>query len=127
MDVEDDNEEFWGLLGGKGEIKPAEEDSKDTSESVEKKMYVVSDENGPVKVKEVPLSKSNLVSDDVCIVDAGNNAFVWIGKGSTKGEKQQGMLISYRYLKAMGRYESTRVTRVMEGQEGRCRPFLEVF
>lgn len=127
LDVEDDNEEFWGLLGGKGEIKPAEEDSKDTSESVEKKMYVVSDENGPVKVKEVPLSKSNLVSDDVCIVDAGNNAFVWIGKGSTKGEKQQGMLISYRYLKAMGRYESTRVTRVMEGQEGRCRPFLEVF
>ncbi|KAL7529645.1 hypothetical protein ACHAXR_003069 [Thalassiosira sp. AJA248-18] len=89
--------------------------------------YVVSDENGTVKVKEVPLSKRNLVSDDVCIVDAGNNAFVWIGKGSTNGEKQQGMLISYHYLKAMGRYESTRVTRVMEGQEGRCRPFLEVF
>mmetsp|Transcript_9081 Transcript_9081/g.20524 ORF Transcript_9081/g.20524 Transcript_9081/m.20524 type:complete len:380 (-) Transcript_9081:1364-2503(-) len=128
LDVEDDDEEFWELLGGKGEIKPAEEAAtEDSSGSAETKMYVVSDSSGPVKVKEVPLSKSALASDDVCIVDAGNNAYVWIGKGSTKGEKQQAMLISYRYLKAMGRYDSTCVTRVMEGQEARCRPFLEVF
>lgn len=128
LDVEDDNEEFWELLGGKGDIKPAEEAvEEDTSESLEKKMYIVSDSNGPVKVKEVPLSKSSLVSDDVCIVDAGDNCYVWIGNGSTKAEKQQSMIVTYRYLKAMDRSDSTCVTRVMEGQESRCKHFLKVF
>ena len=41
------------------------------------KQYVVSDEEGPVKVKEVVLSKSSLVSDDVCLVYAGSNVYVW--------------------------------------------------
>lgn len=126
LDVEDDDEEFWELLGGKGEIQPADEAGAE-EESVEKKMYIVSDSSGPVKVKEVALSKDSLASDDVCIVDAGNNTYVWIGKGSSKAEKQQAMMISYRYLKAMGRCDSTCVHRVVEGQEARCRPFLDVF
>jgi len=80
-----------------------------------------------VKVKEVPLAQTSLVSDDVCMVDAGNYVYVWIGKGSTSGEKQQAMVATSRYLKGMGRYSSTCVTRVMEGQERRCRPFLKLF
>ena len=39
------------------------------------KQYVVTDSEGPVKVKEVPLAKSSLVSDDVCIIDG---AFLFI-------------------------------------------------
>mmetsp|Transcript_18112 Transcript_18112/g.32762 ORF Transcript_18112/g.32762 Transcript_18112/m.32762 type:complete len:381 (+) Transcript_18112:98-1240(+) len=127
LDVEDDNEEFWELLGGKGVIKPAEDDTKALSESVEKKMFVLSDAGGSVKVKEVPLAQTSLVSDDVCMVDTGNAVYVWIGKGSTNGEKQQAMVATSRYLKGMGRHGSTCVTRVMEGQERRCRPFLKVF
>lgn len=124
LDVEDDNEEFWALLGGKEEIKPAEEDKV---ESAEKKMYVLSDASGTVKVKEVPLAKSSLVSADICIVDVGDDVFIWIGKGSTRSEKHQAMIISSRYLKAMGRYGLACVTRVKEGQERRCLPFLKVF
>mmetsp|Transcript_8525 Transcript_8525/g.20857 ORF Transcript_8525/g.20857 Transcript_8525/m.20857 type:complete len:376 (-) Transcript_8525:84-1211(-) len=128
LDVEDGDEDFWELLGGKGEILPAEEATEEeSSESWEKKMYTVSDSDGSVQVKQVALSKGALSSDDVCIVDAGNDVYVWIGMGSSKGEKQQAMLISYRYLKAMGRYETTCITRVIEGQEARCKPFLEVF
>merc|ERR1712226_1073453 len=55
LDVEDDNKEFWELLGGKGEIKPAEA-VEEVARSTEKKMYVVSDASGIVKVKEVPLT-----------------------------------------------------------------------
>ena len=73
------------------------------------------------------MAKSSLVSDDVCIVDVGDNAYVWIGEGSTKAEKQQAMMISYSYLEEMGRLDSTCVTRVMEGQEARCPQFLAVF
>ena len=91
------------------------------------KQYVVSDEEGPMKVKEVALLKSSLVSDNVCLVYAGSNVYVWIGKGSTKDEKQQATMLTSRYLHAMGRYEDTCVTRIMEGQERRCKPFLAVF
>lgn len=89
--------------------------------------YVVSDASGSTKVKEVPLDRSGLVSDDVCIVDVGRDVYVWIGKGSTAAEKQQSMIISNRYLKALGRSDETRVTRVMEGQEKRCSSFVKVF
>jgi hypothetical protein len=129
-EVGSDNEEFWELLGGMGTIKPPEDAAVDTTttsrEVAQKKMYVVSDSGGIVKVKEVPPSKNSLMSDNVCIVDAGSDAYVWIGTGASNDEKQQGMLLSSRYLKAVGRYESTRVTRVMEGQEGRCKSFLKV-
>ena len=130
LDVEDDNEEFWEILGGKGEIKAAGETAADdaSSESVAKKMYTVSESGGPVKVTEVPFSRSSLASNDVFIIDTmKDDAFVWIGKDSSFAEKHQSMLISYRYLKAMDRYDSTCVTRVLEGQEDRCTPFLEVF
>merc|ERR1711862_71687 len=126
LDIDDDNDEFWELLGGKGKIKPAEDDAK-VSDSFMKKMYVVSDASGSTKVKEVPLKKSGLVSDDVCIVDVGDNVYIWVGKGSTVAERQQSMLISNRYLKSLGRSSETNITRVMEGQETRCRPFLKVF
>ena len=126
-EVGSDDEEFWDLLGGMGTIKTAEDAVDITSrEVVQKKMYVVSDSGGIVKVKEVSPSKSSLMSDNVCIVDAGSDAYVWIGTGASNDEKQQGMLLSSRYLKAVGRYESTRVTRVMEGQEGRCKSFMKV-
>ena len=38
LDVEDDDEEFWQLLGGKGEIKPAQDDAKSPSDPPVKKM-----------------------------------------------------------------------------------------
>jgi len=129
LDVGDDNEDFWELLGGKGDIKPAEDAAEESSESVLKKMYNISDSGGSVQIKEVPLSRKSLASasNDVLIVDAGDNVYVWIGKGATKNEKQQAIILSYRYLKAMDRDSSTCVSRVVEGQERRCKPFLEVF
>jgi hypothetical protein len=111
-----------------GEIRPAEgvDASSSTRELAQKEMYVVSDSGGIVKVKEVTPSRSSLVSDNMCIVDAGSDAYVWIGTFASNDEKQQAMMLSSRYLKAVGRYESTRVTRVMEGQEGRCKSFMKV-
>lgn len=125
-DVGKNDAEFWELLGGMGEVKPAEE-AEASQEVAEKKMYVLSNSGGILKVKEVSLSKSSLVTDDVCIVDAGSDAYIWIGTGASNDEKQQAMMISSRYLKTVGRYESTRVTRVLEGQEGRCKPFTNLF
>mmetsp|Transcript_9500 Transcript_9500/g.19106 ORF Transcript_9500/g.19106 Transcript_9500/m.19106 type:complete len:397 (-) Transcript_9500:70-1260(-) len=127
LGVEDDNEEFWELLGGKGEIKADKEDVDVTYDDAEKKMFCISDAEGSVGFKQVPLSESSLASKDVFIIDTGSNAYVWIGKDSTSSEKQQAIIITCRYLQQMDRHNWTCVTRILEGQEDRCKPFLEVF
>ncbi|KAL7465989.1 hypothetical protein ACHAXS_006285 [Conticribra weissflogii] len=128
LDVGNDDEAFWALLGGKGEIKPADDEKLvASSKAISKKMFSLSDESGSVQVKEVSLSKSNLDTNDVYLVDIGNNVYIWVGKGSSKVEQQQAMIIVNRYLRAMDRSKTTRVSRVIEGQERRCRQFLKVF
>ena len=127
VDVDDDNEEFWNLLGGKGEIQaPSPTEEEEPLEHEETKMYVLSDYGGGIKITEVPADKSNLVSEDVCLVDAGSRVFVWIGKDSTLREAQVAMTIVEKHLNAMGRATTTAVTRVLEGQEHRCRGFSTV-
>jgi hypothetical protein len=135
LDVGNEDENFWRLLGGKGEItssspapvKEAEEEESSSTEEESKKMYVLSDVSGSVKITAVPFSKASLVSDDVCIIHVGDSLYVWVGKGSNKTEQQQAMMRSYQYLKAVKKNKTTRVTRVMEGQEDRSQPFWDVF
>lgn len=76
---------------------------------------------------EVPWSRSSLVSDDVFIVDCGEDLYVWVGKGSTTAEREQSMLISHSFLEELGRTETTRIHRVKEGQEGKLEQFLAEF
>jgi hypothetical protein len=125
VDVKDDEEEFWNLLGGRGEIQALSPDDDEEEEpfEFETKMYVLSDSGGNITISEVPADKSNLVSGDVCLIDAGSQVYVWIGKDSSKREHQVSMLVVEKHLKAMGRANTTTVTRVLEGQESRCRGF----
>ena len=109
-------------MGGKGDIKPSNEESTVVYTDAEKKMFSVSDSEGTIQVKE-----DSLVSSDVFIIDTGDKCFVWIGLDSTPDEKQQAIIIAFRYLQQMNRHDWTLVTRVIEGQEARCKPFLEVF
>merc|ERR1712029_1181080 len=114
-------------MGGKGEIAVAEEESTVSVVSEEKHMYVVLEADGYVDAEEVLMSKSNLASDHVFIVDCGHDLYVWVGKASTNAERGQSMLISYSFLEELGRSETTRVHRVKEGQEHQCQHFLPQF
>ena len=91
----------------------------------ETKMYVLSDAGGAIRITEVPADKNNLVSGDVCLIDAGTQVYVWIGNDSSKREHQVSMLVVEKHLKAMGRANTTTVTRVLQGQESRCRGFRQ--
>jgi hypothetical protein len=128
VDVKDDEEEFWNLLGGRGEIQALspDDDAEEEPFEFETKMYVLSDSGGNITISEVPADKSNLVSGDVCLIDAGSQVYVWIGKDSSKREHQVSMLVVEKHLKAMGRANTTTVTRALEGQESRCRGFQNV-
>jgi len=82
-DVKDDDKYFWEHLGGKDEIKEeAKYTDKDIPEEHEPLMYVLSDKNAVINVREVSVSKSSLVSDDVCLIDTGATIYVWVGKVS---------------------------------------------
>jgi hypothetical protein len=57
LDVDDDNEEFWALLGGKSEIKPANIVEEEPTIEASNMMYEVSDEDGKATVRSVEVSK----------------------------------------------------------------------
>lgn len=59
-----------------------------------------------------------LDSNDTFILDQGGCAlFVWVGKGSTKEEKLQGMKVAVNFLRNKKYPDYTQVTMVKEGME----------
>lgn len=129
-DVGDDGE-FWNLIeGSKDDIPPAYvklDELQELDRSQHKtKLYVLSDQGGAISISEVEPTKANLVSGDVCLIDAGHTAYIWVGKGSTKREQEQSMIVVDKYLQISHRSNTTSVTRVLEGQEARTHGFSEV-
>jgi len=125
VDVGDDNDDFWSRLGGKGDIAPASDDAEPEPQG--SKMYVVTDEGGKISVKSVDSDRGNLDSGNVCLIDMGHAAIVWIGSGSSKSEQQQAMIITNATLRHFERENSTTIYRIMEGQESRCPIFDQAF
>lgn len=126
IDVGDDNEEFWSLLGGKCDIPDAvDEDAAPIQ--VDPTMYIISDEGGQVKFTKTEVDKSNLDTNNVCLIDTGDACVIWTGKGASKVEKQQSMRIVSSQLKNTGRSGSTTIYKIMEGQEKRCCVFKSLF
>mmetsp|Transcript_47436 Transcript_47436/g.92574 ORF Transcript_47436/g.92574 Transcript_47436/m.92574 type:complete len:380 (+) Transcript_47436:56-1195(+) len=129
VDVEDDNEEFWALLGGKGEIAPANAvaDVPDEKTSTTMEVLDFDVDTGNINVRDVDVSRGSLDTGAVYIVDTGRKVYVWIGKKASDREKTQAMLLVNRRLKSMEREKTTAVTRIIEGQERRCKGFLKAF
>jgi len=112
-------EDFWNFFGGRPkEIREAVEQKE--APEIELSLQHVSDASGVMEVKEVcrgKLDKSKLNSDDVFILDAGTQVFVWLGKGSTKNEKKEGMARAVTYLQNQGRESNIPIAKVSEGSE----------
>lgn len=123
-EVGDDCEEFWDEIGGKGDIKAADEyQTDDTVDVAETKMYIFSDVDSVLKVEEAEISKDNLISGDICFLSTGKTIFVWIGKDSSHREQSQAMIIVKEYLHHMCGNGKTSIVRVKEGQESRVAGF----
>jgi len=119
-DVEDDNEDFWNLLGGKGEIMEAD-DARiiDVPKIVKQKptMCILSDDDNNLQIETVPVDKKSLVSNNVCLVDIGTTVFVWVGKETTKEE--HAMRMARTYFHNTKKNATTNIIRILEGQEKR--------
>ncbi|XP_068950504.1 scinderin [Petaurus breviceps papuanus] len=92
-------EEFWGALGGKKAYQ--------TSPLLETQMadhpprlFGCSNKTGRFLIEEVPgeFTQDDLAEDDVMLLDAWEQIFLWIGKDANEVEKSESMKSAKTYL-----------------------------
>jgi len=85
------------------------------------KLYRCSDDSGKLiltEVKDGPLVKEDLKSEDSYLIDNGNfGIWVWIGKRASQGERREAMRNAQGFIKAKQLKPGTNITRVIDGGE----------
>jgi gelsolin len=115
-----DEQEFWTALGSGPAGVSAEDDADLAAEAAgERKLFRLSDADGALKTTQcASVTKAELNSNDVFILDAGNEVFTWIGRDASKGEKSKALHFAQEYLKQNpARPAWLPISRVLEGGE----------
>jgi len=117
----DANEDFWELLGGRGEIAADQGGDEDWETKQDKILYQLSDAGGKMEFNKVAeanrVTRDKLDTRDVFVLDIGMEIFVWIGKGASEGEKKESMVVGSKYLRDNKRPNYLPITRIHEGSE----------
>ena len=115
------DKEFWDHLGGKPDtINPAVPDDQVESEDQKYALFKISNETGKIQlteIKERPLKKSHLDTNDTFILELNKQVSIWIGKEANQEEKKNALIIGKGFVKANKKPKGTRVTRIVEGAE----------
>ena len=128
---DNDNDEFWKLLGGSADdIQDADTLDAKVSES-EPELYCVSDASGEMAYTRVAigtLKKNMLGTGDVYIVDAGTEIYIWVGAKASKEENRCAMLFAMDYLSHDdSAHENSPITRLRERDSVLPLGFLRCF
>eukprot|EP01091_Cochliopodium_minus_P004352 TRINITY_DN1423_c0_g1_i4.p1 TRINITY_DN1423_c0_g1~~TRINITY_DN1423_c0_g1_i4.p1 ORF type:complete len:1316 (+),score=543.79 TRINITY_DN1423_c0_g1_i4:356-3949(+) len=115
----DDDEKFWGPLGGKpsGGITNKGEDDEKWEELVEDKTFLVKiKENSET---EIVLNKKreSLESDGCYLLDCGEEVYLWTGKKTSMDYRKKALVQSEKMLKASTRPQWVQVEKMNEGGE----------
>uniref|UniRef100_A0A8C5N0B0 Macrophage-capping protein n=1 Tax=Leptobrachium leishanense TaxID=445787 RepID=A0A8C5N0B0_9ANUR len=111
---------FWSTLGGKKKYQtsPLLEISLDDHPP---RLFGCSDKTGRFVIEEVPgeFTQEDLAEDDVMMLDAWEQVFLWIGKDSNDREKRESQTAAQKYLKTdpSGRDKGIPITTVKQGYE----------
>lgn len=93
-----ESEDFWQALGGKADYPQV---SKVEYATVEPRLFILSDISGSLKAEEIHLfSQMDLVNDDVALLDAYYELFIWIGSGANENEKKLVEETAQKYLES---------------------------
>jgi len=103
-------------------LKDGESKTKDVVKG-ERKMFVVSDEDGSLDMDEIAaddaISKDLLKPENVYVINTGCHCFCWIGSGASVDERRNGLSYASNYLN--GTETPWLPLSVMaEGQENEC-------
>jgi len=114
-----EKEDFWAALGGKEEYASDKRlAAEDTSSPP--RLFQCSNATGTLKAEEIiNFDQSDLIEDDVMLLDVGHTIFLWYGKNSNKVEQTGTVDLSQRYLKSdpSGRDQDTPILIVKQGSE----------
>lgn len=117
------DEEFWGHLGGKpAVIKPATPDNENDPEGDDLKysFYKISNDTGKlqcIEIKERPLMRTHLDTNDTFVLEVHKSVMIWIGKQANVEEKKNALIIGKSFVKAHNKPKGTRVSRIVENAE----------
>jgi len=124
IDENDDDEVFWGLLGGKGPIADAAHGGSDAEAEKaagEHVLLKLSDASGKFEFTEIAkgekFPRSHLGTDDVFILDNGEEVIAWVGHKASVGEKKNALQFAQEYITKHGKPVQTPISRVLEGGE----------
>jgi len=94
--------EFWALLGGKGEYKTSTAEQDSPALSARLFHCSITPPSSKLKVDEIfDFSQEDLNEDDVMVLDTGaDEIFIWVGNGASKDEKRQSNSMSDEYIKS---------------------------
>ncbi|XP_057368031.1 advillin-like [Daphnia carinata] len=111
--------EFWEMLGGKG---PYMTDMRTVEEihEHEPRLFHCSNATGNMKVEEIlDFNQTDLVEEDVMVLDAWHSIFIWVGVNSNKQEValvEKGV-VQYLRSDPKGRDLDTPILKVHQGCE----------
>ncbi|CAL8252228.1 unnamed protein product [Boreogadus saida] len=116
----DESDNFWDALGGKAEYCTSPR-LKDQMDSHPPRLFACSNKTGNFLIEEVPgeMTQEDLAPDDVMLLDAWDQVFVWIGSEAQPEEKTAAITSAATYIQTdpSNRDPRTPVTQVKQGFE----------
>uniref|UniRef100_A0A8C0ZRT3 Scinderin n=1 Tax=Castor canadensis TaxID=51338 RepID=A0A8C0ZRT3_CASCN len=113
-------EEFWSSLGGKKDYQTSPL-LETQAEDHPPRLFGCSNKTGRFTIEEVPgeFTQDDLAEDDVMLLDAWEQIFIWIGKDANEVEKTESLKSAKMYLETdpSGRDKRTPVVIVKQGHE----------
>jgi len=88
-----EKDEFWDILGGESIFY-----DKNPNHRLAPRLFQCCEASGIITMEEITnFFQDDLAGDDVMILDAFSEMYVWAGKMSTEGERKTGMQMSLEY------------------------------
>ncbi|XP_060629474.2 villin-1 [Anolis sagrei] len=111
--------EFWVALGGKSQYASSKRLQEETL-SIMPRLFECSNQTGTFLATEITnFTQDDLEEDDVFLLDAWDQVFLWIGKDANEAEKEAAAVTAQEYLRThpVSRDLDTPIVIVKQGYE----------
>jgi len=111
--------DFWQMLGGQEPYADSKRLS-DASDPMPARLFQCSNASGMFKAEEiVNFTQTDLIQEDVMVLDATECVFIWVGAESRKDEQKATLQLAMDYLRTdpSGRGDGTPIIQIKQGFE----------
>uniref|UniRef100_H2ZGB4 HP domain-containing protein n=1 Tax=Ciona savignyi TaxID=51511 RepID=H2ZGB4_CIOSA len=95
-----ENLHFWAALGGKVPYSNSPKLQEGGEDADSARLYECSNASGNFRCEEIAnFAQEDLDEDDVMLLDAHSEIYLWIGSGANKQEKEESVVTAINYLR----------------------------